>query len=78
MIDLSKARDMLREFSNYKIRIGNSAIAIYQEIEGLEKDIAIIYKDGAYQLNLDIYKNIPELNKSKFDEVVENIKGMMI
>ena len=75
MLDLAEQKDKLREFSDYKIRIGNSAVAIYQEVENKQKDIAIIYKeDGAYQLNLGIYNNIPSVNKVKFDEVVWEIR----
>lgn len=80
MLDLTEQRRKLRDFSDYKIRIGNSAIAIYQEVENTQNDIAIIYKEGgAYQLNLGIYNKIPGMNKKRFDEVVldiqEKIKG---
>lgn len=72
MIDLSKARDMLREFSNFKIHIGGSAIRIYDDTTDKQLDVALIYKsDGLCQVDMN---RLPKPNKDKFMAVLREIQ----
>lgn len=72
MTDISKQRNKLREFSNYKIRNGVGAIVIY---DNDNRDVAVIYKpNGDVQIDKQFYLNIPAPNKAKFNEVVYELK----
>ena len=71
MIDISKQRNKLREFSDLKIRDGIGAITIHKG----SRDIAIIYKlSGDTQIDRCLYLEIPEPNRAKFNEVVYELK----
>ena len=71
MIDISKQRNKLREFSDLKIRDGIGAITIHKG----SRDIAIIYKpSGKTQIDNQSYLEIPEANRKKFNEVVYELK----
>lgn len=71
MTDISNLRNKLREFSDYKIRDGQSAITIYKG----GRDIAIIYKlSGDTQIDRHLYLEIPEPDRAKFNEVVLELK----
>ena len=71
MTDISKQRKKLREFSDLKIRDGFGAITIYAG----SRDIAIIYKpSGKTQIDNQLYLEIPEPNRGKFNEVVLELK----
>ena len=71
MIDISRQRNKLREFSDLKIRDGIVAITIHKG----SRDIAIIYKpSGKTQIDNQLYLEIPEPNREKFNEVVYELK----
>lgn len=75
MIDLSKQRDKLREFSDYKIRDGVGAIVIY---DNENRDVALIYKpNGDVQIDKKFYLKIPRPNKDKFNGVIKELKAMV-
>lgn len=73
MIDVTEAKDLLRRFSDYKVRQVYGAITIYDTDN---EDLVIIHKDKkAYtQYNSGLLRKIPQPNQHKLKDVIEFIQ----